>query len=1243
MRLRRWIALLVALATFATACSADTTAEPLVEPLGDVVSEFDGVGAVHQGSADNFPNLEVEVVEPPVILPEGLIAIAPGLSIDENTPVTGPVEIRLALPSEPDEESIPGALRLLDDGSTQLVPGLWDPNTNELIVRADTFSDWFGGWWNPLNWIEEAVDYAVDWVTGRTDPPECQNNGPFWSAPQPIEFSSVHVCHQTNLSEIGEERAEVFLRSNRRTAQLISVPDDPAYRWNGDGFAIVQQFLVEHVAGEDPASTVWLGGGEEMSLGFSRPEETANVELSSSLTLPVVLTNLLVALLGVDESEVVGLGLAVIDCVDGIAEAVDFDLAFPDRDDLADIALEVVQCVVSIVESSDFIQSQITSLFEGSGTSSAQLQNLIDRAEQTFERIGPIAKRISAVVAAAEFGVLAFDLVADSAAASRLDWRLRGIVPTNIERPTFLGEVEVTDAGPVHLLMDTSGSMGDRSPTGVVKIEAAKAAVSDFIQSLDADRAIGLRTYPAGSRNCDSGVERIAVGDVDRTDVTAEVFGLNANGDTPTAEALRAAALDLVNFSSATIVLVSDGDSTCEPPCQVAEQLVADGLDVTVLTAGIAIEPVGREELTCVANVTGGFYTDLETVDDLNEFFREVATVALSVELDFDEVVIAESAGDGRGANEITATITNVGQETLAENVVARFGFDELGPAVVSPVRSVGNIAPGDEVEVGWSYRAGRSLIDQSLGFRIFAGADNSDVEFVSTGQVGIEGATSIDDAGPLLQDRPNIAILGDSYSAGEGAGNYFQETDVAGGNLCHRSPRTYLFQTFELPEQNLLACSGGVTRDFFAPHIDNGVDSQLDQLIELQQSGPVDAVVLSIGGNDVEFSTLAIQCIIPWRNCSDEIAGGEGASEPQNIDDFIETQFVDQDFVGTLVTTYQSLNVALNRDEFVSERGEVAPIIVLGYPRIVPFTSQGCVRTYADAIERALFSFEELVAVNQFITRLNGEVESAVDEANSRGVPAYFVSTVEASFSPDHTVCNGDAYANTFETLPPELLGVFFEERLRLEFDDFIPGLRGGVTGDGLDALSRTKVELFHPNEAGYQAVTEAILRWSNSDEARQAEAQLENFSADALPDAAEQRDLGEDSQLLLPDTSNSVALNDPILISADGFGPAELVSVGVASTYRALGSRLSTLDGEVELSVVLPENLEPGGHTVSIEGFGADGEWRVVSFPIEVPEDSRLVGYLLIGLFVVSLLGYLLSRRRYRKLASDLFTEAT
>ena len=63
----------------------------------------------------------------------------------------------------------------------------------------------------------------------------------------------------------------------------------------------------------------------------------------------------------------------------------------------------------------------------------------------------------------------------------------------------------------------------------------------------------------------------------DPTDVDAHIRQLTASGNTPTGPALRGVvdSLKQKGFTSATLLLISDGESNCgEPPCEVAKSIV---------------------------------------------------------------------------------------------------------------------------------------------------------------------------------------------------------------------------------------------------------------------------------------------------------------------------------------------------------------------------------------------------------------------------------------------------------------------------------------------------------------------------------------------------------------------------------------------------------------------------------------------------------------------------------------------
>ena len=108
---------------------------------------------------------------------------------------------------------------------------------------------------------------------------------------------------------------------------------------------------------------------------------------------------------------------------------------------------------------------------------------------------------------------------------------------------------------------------------------------------------------------------------------------------------------------------------------------------------------------------------------------------------------------------------------------------------------------------------------------------------------------------------------LGDSYTAGPGAGNL----DPSNSGDCVRSLGSYAPQLSSDwlynggNQLNFLACTGAVT--------DNVAS---DQLPEISSDPPPDFVVMTLGGNDIGFSKIAKACLIGLitaGNCDDKIA----------------------------------------------------------------------------------------------------------------------------------------------------------------------------------------------------------------------------------------------------------------------------------------------------------------------------------------------------------------------------------
>ncbi|MFJ7065967.1 hypothetical protein [Streptomyces sp. NPDC101115] len=189
----------------------------------------------------------------------------------------------------------------------------------------------------------------------------------------------------------------------------------------------------------------------------------------------------------------------------------------------------------------------------------------------------------------------------------------------------------------IELVLDLSGSMNENDAGGLTRLAAAKQAVSRIIETAPAQAPLGLRvygaTYPGKDRKqgcADTQLVRpVTVMDqAARADVKQRVAGFKAVGFTPIGVSLREAAKDLAasatSGTSATtgkprIILVSDGEDTCAPPppCEVARELKAQGVGLAVDVVGFRTPSSARVQLKCIAEVTGGSYTDADDADSL--------------------------------------------------------------------------------------------------------------------------------------------------------------------------------------------------------------------------------------------------------------------------------------------------------------------------------------------------------------------------------------------------------------------------------------------------------------------------------------------------------------------------------------------------------------------------------------------------------------------------------------------------
>jgi Ca-activated chloride channel family protein len=190
------------------------------------------------------------------------------------------------------------------------------------------------------------------------------------------------------------------------------------------------------------------------------------------------------------------------------------------------------------------------------------------------------------------------------------------------------GEPTGEDAPKVDLVLDVSGSMRTRDIDGGTRMAAAKQAFNEVLDATPEEVQLGIRTlgadYPGDDRRtgCKDTAQLYPVGPLDRTEAKTAVATLSPTGWTPIGPALLKAADDLDGGAgSKRIVLISDGEDTCAPldPCEVAREIAAKGIGLTIDTLGLVPNTKMRQQLSCIAEATGGTYTSVEHTEELTD------------------------------------------------------------------------------------------------------------------------------------------------------------------------------------------------------------------------------------------------------------------------------------------------------------------------------------------------------------------------------------------------------------------------------------------------------------------------------------------------------------------------------------------------------------------------------------------------------------------------------------------------
>ena len=193
----------------------------------------------------------------------------------------------------------------------------------------------------------------------------------------------------------------------------------------------------------------------------------------------------------------------------------------------------------------------------------------------------------------------------------------------------------------IAFIFDASGSMM-AGMEGRTRLAVAQDALADLSSNLPPNANTSLWVYghrlpqddPAAS--CQDIEQVIPLGPSDPARFQTAVRGIQAIGYTPITDSLQLAAQTLVDRPDErnTIVLISDGEETCGgSPCLMAQAIKAANIEMTVNTIGFAADAVTRQQLECIAQVTGGTYYDAQDAGQLTEALQSAVAQPGTVQI----------------------------------------------------------------------------------------------------------------------------------------------------------------------------------------------------------------------------------------------------------------------------------------------------------------------------------------------------------------------------------------------------------------------------------------------------------------------------------------------------------------------------------------------------------------------------------------------------------------------------------
>lgn len=192
--------------------------------------------------------------------------------------------------------------------------------------------------------------------------------------------------------------------------------------------------------------------------------------------------------------------------------------------------------------------------------------------------------------------------------------------------------VQAANNGQLMFILDASSSMLAKDEGSTMRIDRAKTALKSTLDSLPADTQVGLRVYGSEvpdtdqAAGCQDTVRLNAPKANNVAAIKTSVDAIQAKGWTLMGKSLQEVAGDFTGEGPKSVILLSDGIDTCETPnaCEVAKSLQSRGVRVKINTLGLLVDDAARQQLSCIAENSGGTYFD---INDLNKLGSTVSAL----------------------------------------------------------------------------------------------------------------------------------------------------------------------------------------------------------------------------------------------------------------------------------------------------------------------------------------------------------------------------------------------------------------------------------------------------------------------------------------------------------------------------------------------------------------------------------------------------------------------------------------